>query len=121
LFPLAARGVRELRQRLQDLAVRPAAESVGTARTAAALSGELLGMIRTRTGAPTWTESREVYQAASAAAETTLTLASTTLGGPAIGTMDLKLSDRLRDGDTAAFGREAQRVIDLVKRAPFAR
>jgi hypothetical protein len=121
LFPLAARGVRELRQRLQDLAVRPAAESVGTARIAAALSGELLGVIRTRISTPEWTTLRDVYQAASATAETTLTLASTTLSGPSIGSMDLKLSDRLRDGDTAAFGREAQRVIDLVKRAPFAR
>lgn len=109
---LAFRAVREMRSQFTaaGATVSPAAASA-----AAAVAAELLKCIQ----AQMTTANATTLQTAAGAAETTITLASTTLRGPDIAGLNLGLVDAVKAGNAEAFTAALNKLTPVLKAAPF--
>jgi hypothetical protein len=109
---ITSRAVREMRDVLigSDGKAPP-----GTARAAAEVAGQLIVAIK----AQLTTADKEALITAAGSAETTLTIASTTLAGPDIAAMKLALADKVRAADQDGLDKQAERVLAVLKSEPF--
>ncbi len=112
---LGVRAVRELRDAMIGGGAGAPRSSV---QAAGKLAGQLLVLVREQ--AKAGTGEADAHAQAAQLAQTTITLASTSLNGPEVEKLKLALADRAKD--PAAFAKDLDRLIGedgLLTKAPF--